>query len=125
MYSPLAETILGIGGVAIGFAFRDILQNFLAGILLLVIKPFRIDDQIVFGEFEGTVEDIHTRATQIRTYDGHRIAIPNAKLFTESVAVNTALDARRLEYDVGIGASDDIDRAKALILNDCPPRRAR
>jgi small conductance mechanosensitive channel len=108
--------LLGIGGVAIGFAFRDILQNFLAGILLLITEPFRIDDQIVFGEFEGTVEDIHTRATLIRTYDGRQIVIPNAKLFTESVTVNTAFDARRLEYDVSIGVSDDIDRARALIL---------
>jgi uncharacterized membrane protein len=102
--------------VAIGFAFRDILQNFLAGILLLLTEPFRIDDQIIVKEFEGTVEDIQTRATMIRTYDGRRIVIPNAELFTESVIVNTAFEKRRLEYDVGIGYGDDIERAKALIL---------
>ncbi|MHC5829262.1 MAG: mechanosensitive ion channel domain-containing protein, partial [Nostoc sp.] len=61
--------LLGISGVAIGFAFRDILQNFLAGILILVTEPFQIDDQIVFKGFEGTVENIETRATTIRTYD--------------------------------------------------------
>ncbi|MFH7024135.1 MAG: mechanosensitive ion channel family protein [Heteroscytonema crispum UTEX LB 1556] len=108
--------LLGISGVAIGFAFRDILQNFLAGILILLTEPFQINDQIVFKNFEGTVENIETRATTIRTYDGRRIVIPNSELFTNSVTVNTAFDSRRLEYDVGIGYGDDIDRAKQLIL---------
>lgn len=108
--------LLGISGVAIGFAFRDILQNFLAGILILLTEPFQIGDQIVFKNFEGTVENIETRATTIRTYDGRRIVIPNSELFTNSVTVNTAFDNRRLEYDVGIGYGDDIDRAKQLIL---------
>ena len=108
--------LLGIGSVAIGFAFRDIFQNFLAGILLLLTEPFRVGDQIVVNAFEGTVEDIQTRATFITTYDGRRIVIPNAELFTQSVIVNTAFEIRRLEYDVGIGYGDDIDRAKPLIL---------
>lgn len=108
--------LLGISGVAIGFAFRDILQNFLAGILILLTEPFQIDDQIVFKNFEGTVENIETRATTIRTYDGRRIVIPNAELFTNSVTVNTAFDNRRMEYDVGIGYGDDIERAKQLML---------
>jgi small conductance mechanosensitive channel len=108
--------LLGISGVAIGFAFRDILQNFLAGILILLTEPFQLDDQIVFKDFEGTVENIQTRATTIRTYDGRRIVIPNSELFTNSVTVNTAFENRRLEYDVGIGYGDDIDEAKRLIL---------
>lgn len=108
--------LLGISGVAIGFAFRDILQNFLAGILILLTEPFRLDDQIVFKDFEGTVENIETRATTIRTYDGRRIVIPNSELFTNSVTVNTAFENRRLEYDVGIGYGDDINRAKELML---------
>ncbi|NJN58805.1 MAG: mechanosensitive ion channel family protein [Leptolyngbyaceae cyanobacterium SL_5_9] len=108
--------LLGISGVAIGFAFRDILQNFLAGILILLTEPFRIDDQIVFKDFEGTVENIETRATTIRTYDGRRIVIPNAELFTNAVTVNTAFDNRRLEYDVSIGYGDNIEQAKQLIL---------
>jgi small-conductance mechanosensitive channel len=108
--------LLGISGVAVGFAFRDILQNFLAGILILLTEPFEIDDQIVFKSFEGTVENIETRATTIRTYDGRRIVIPNAELFTNSVTVNTAFENRRIEYDFGIGYGDDIDEAKRLIL---------
>jgi len=108
--------LLGISGVAIGFAFRDILQNFMAGILILLTEPFQINDQIVFKSFEGTVENIETRATTIRTYDGRRIVIPNSELFTNSVLVNTAFENRRMQYDVGIGCGDDIERAKELIL---------
>ncbi|MEW6613029.1 mechanosensitive ion channel family protein [Thermithiobacillus tepidarius DSM 3134] len=108
--------LLGIGSVAIGFAFRDILQNFMAGILLLLHEPFRIGDQIRVAAFEGVVEDIQTRATMIRTYDGRRIVIPNAKLFTDAVIVNTAYAQRRLEYELGIGYGDDIEDAKALML---------
>jgi small conductance mechanosensitive channel len=108
--------LLGISSVAIGFAFRDILQNFLAGILILLTEPFQIDDQIVFKNFEGTVENIQTRATTIRTYDGRRIVIPNSELFINAVTVNTAFEHRRLQYDVGIGYSDDIDSTKELIV---------
>lgn len=108
--------LLGISGVAIGFAFRDILQNFLAGILILLTEPFQINDQIVFKNFEGTVENIETRATTIKTYDGRRIVIPNSELFTNSVTVNTAFDSRRLEYDVAIGYGDDLKWTKQLML---------
>jgi small-conductance mechanosensitive channel len=108
--------LLGISGVAIGFAFRDILQNFLAGILLLLTEPFQIEDQIVVDDFEGTVENIETRATTIQTYDGRRVVIPNADLLTKSVTVNTAFDVRRSEYDVGIGYGDDIGQAMILML---------
>lgn len=107
---------LGVGGIAIGFAFKDIFQNFLAGILLLLTEPFRIGDQIKYKDFEGTVEFIQTRATTIKTYDGRRVVIPNAELFTNAVTVNTAYDKRRLQYDVGIGYGDDIARARQLIL---------
>lgn len=107
--------LLGISGVAIGFAFRDILQNFLAGLLILLTEPFRINDQIIVGSFEGTVEEIETRATTIRTYDGRRVVIPNTNLFTQSVTVNTAFPTRRLQYDIGIGYGDDIAKAKAVI----------
>ena len=107
---------LGVGGIAIGFAFKDIFQNFLAGILLLLTEPFKITDQIKYKDFEGTVESIQTRATTIRTYDGRRVVIPNAELFTNAVIVNTAYEQRRLQYDVGIGYGDDIARARALIL---------
>ncbi len=109
-------TLLGIGGVAIGFAFKDIFQNFLAGVLILLTRPFEVGDQIVVGDFEGTVEEIQTRATFIKTYDGRRVVIPNGDLYTDKVTVNTAFDVRRTDYDVGIGYGDDIDQARRLIL---------
>jgi len=107
---------LGVGGVAIGFAFKDIFQNFLAGILLLLTEPFKLNDQIKYKDFEGTVESIQTRATTIKTYDGRRVVIPNAELFINAVTVNTAYDKRRLQYDVGIGYGDDIATARRLIV---------
>ena len=108
-------SVLGVGTVAIGFAFRDILQNFLAGILLLLNQPFRIGDQSITDKLEGTVEDIQTRATFIRTYDGRRVVVPNSDLFTNTVTVNTAFETRRLEHVIGISYDDDIETAIGVL----------
>src|SRR5262249_52459213 len=118
--------------VAIGFAFRDLFQNFLAGILLLITAPFQIGDQIIVEQLEGTVEDIEMRATTIKTYDGRRIVIPNTDLFTNSVIVNTAFEKRRLEYVISVSYDNEIDEVKSIILealtslegvlNDPPPQ---
>jgi len=110
-------SVLGVGGIAIGFAFKDIFQNLLAGILLLLRQPFRIGDEITTGEFTGTVEDIETRATFIRTYDGRRVIIPNGDVYTKPVIVISAYDMLRSEYDVGIGYGDDLAQAKAIALD--------
>jgi small conductance mechanosensitive channel len=109
--------VLGIGSVAIGFAFQNILQNFLAGLLLLWAETFRVGDQIQLDNFEGTVEDIQTRATTIKTYDGRRVVIPNAELFTHSVTVNTAFGMRRWEYEFSVNAPDGLDRLKSLLAD--------
>jgi small-conductance mechanosensitive channel len=108
--------LLGIGSVAIGFAFHDLFQNFLAGILLLITAPFRIGDQVVVQQYEGTVEDIAMRATTIKTYDGRRVVIPNTDLFTNSVTVNTAFPTRRLEYELEVSLAEDIEQIKSFIL---------
>ncbi len=79
--------MLGIGSVAIGFAFQNILQNFLAGILLLIQEPFTLGDWISVTGIEGRVDDIQTRATVIVTKEGKHVVIPNATLFTNPVAV--------------------------------------
>ncbi len=108
---------LGVGGVAIGFAFKDIFQNLLAGILLLLRHPFRVGDEITTGEFTGTVEAIETRATWIRTYDGRRVIIPNGDVYTKPVTVISAYDMLRSEYDVGIGYGDDLGHATSVALD--------
>ena len=109
-------SVLGVGGVAIGFAFKDIFQNFVAGILLLIRHPFKAGDEISSGGFTGTVESIEARATFIRTYDGQRIIIPNSIIYTEPVTVITAYDILRSQYDVGIGYGDDVGKARAIAL---------
>lgn len=108
--------ILGIGGVAIGFAFQNILQNFLAGLLLLWAEPFRVGDEIKLDAFEGRVEEIQPRATIIKTYDERRVVIPNADLFTHSVVVNTALGSRRWQYDLNVRATSKIEELKDRIV---------
>jgi small conductance mechanosensitive channel len=91
--------MLGIGSVAIGFAFQNILQNFLAGILLLLHEPFRLGDLITVNGLEGRVEDIQTRATIINTPDGHKVVIPNAVLFTNPVVVSDSARTNSLRDD--------------------------
>ena len=112
-----ALATLGIGSVAIGFAFKDILQNWFAGLLILLRQPFRRGDQILVGGFEGTVEHVQARATSIKTYDGRRVVIPNSDLYTQAVVVNTAFATVRSSYDVGIGYGDDIEAARSVILD--------
>ncbi|WP_048307842.1 mechanosensitive ion channel family protein [Halomonas sp. PR-M31] len=102
---------LGVSSVAIGFAFKDILQNWMAGLLILLRQPFNIDDQVEVNGYEGTVERIETRATIIRTYDGQRIVVPNSDIYTNAVQVKTAYEKRRSQYDIGIGYGDGMDEA--------------
>ncbi len=80
--------VLGIGTIAIGFAFQNILQNFLAGILLLLQEPFRLGDLISVTGIEGNVSDIQARATIVTTKEGRDVIIPNATIFTNPVAVD-------------------------------------
>ena len=108
---------LGIGGVAVGFAFKDIFQNFLAGVIILISRPFRIGDSIAVKGYEGTVEDIQTRATMIRTGDNQRIVIPNSTVFTQEVKVITAYASRRTEIEFTLDYGTDVDKAKATILS--------
>lgn len=106
---------LGVSSVAIGFAFKDILQNWLAGLLILLRQPFEVGDQIEIEGYEGTVEQIETRATIIKTYDAQRVVIPNSDIYTNAVLVKTAYTKRRSQYDIGIGYADDLESAKATI----------
>lgn len=109
---------LGVSSVAIGFAFKDIFQNLLAGILILLTRPFHIGDQIVSGQHEGTVEDIQVRATLLRTYDNRVVVIPNSELYTNRIVVNTAYDMRRISVAVGVGYDDNLEEVKRLIIHE-------
>jgi small-conductance mechanosensitive channel len=108
--------VLGLSSVAIGFAFKDIFQNFLAGILILAQRPFQIDDQIEVSGYEGTVEDITIRSTYIRTYGGERVLIPNSTIYNSPITVRTAFDQRRTVFGTGIGYDEDIEEGREVIL---------
>ena len=106
---------LGLGSVAIGFAFQDIFKNFLAGVLLLLEEPFRLRDQVVIEEYEGTVEHIDIRTTQIRTYTGERVLIPNSTVFTSAVLVRTAFPSRRTDLAVGVDYNTSLPKAAQIL----------
>lgn len=108
---------LGIGSVALGFAFKDVLQNLFAGFLILLYRPFHIGDQIKIKDYEGTVEDINVRATRLKTYDGERVVIPNNDLYLNAVLVRTAFSSRRTKITVGIGYGEDLEKARRVLLN--------
>jgi small conductance mechanosensitive channel len=109
-------TALGISGFVLGFAFKDILSHFFAGLMLLIGRQFHIGDQIVVGSFEGTVERIELRALHLRTYDNRLVIIPNGDVFTSAVVSNTASPHRRREFVIGIGYGDDIRKALQVAL---------
>ena len=108
--------LLGLGSVAIGFAFQDIFKNFLAGILLLIEEPFRLGDQVIVNDYEGTVELIKIRSTQIKTYTGELVEIPNAVVFTSPVRVMTAFRSRRTDLDIGVDYTTPLPLAKQTFL---------
>jgi len=102
---------LGIGSVAIGFAFKDILQNWFAGLLILIRRPFHRGDQIKIGDIEGTIQAVETRATLVKTYSGRLVIVPNTDVYTRAVTVHTAYDTRRTEITVPVGLEVDLDKA--------------
>jgi small conductance mechanosensitive channel len=107
--------VLGVGSVAIGFAFRDVLQNFLAGILILLAQPFRIGEEISVDGKEGVVEEIQARATLLRTFDGFLVVIPNTTIYTQTITIYNAYEKRRTVVDFTIGRESDAAQAVALI----------
>ncbi|MEN9869280.1 MAG: hypothetical protein RLZZ171_263 [Cyanobacteriota bacterium] len=122
---------LGLSTVAIGFTFQDIFKNFLAGTLILIQRPFHINDQIIVDDYEGTVEQIDIRTTRLRTYDGERILIPNAQVFASSVRVRTAFAQRRTDLAVAVDYNASLPAVQKIlqtaiagvegVLEDKPP----
>lgn len=108
---------LGLTSVAIGFSLKDVLSNYISGVILLAARPFRINDQVVIDEYEGTITQIQLRATTLRTYDGRLVYIPNQEVFEASIVNNTASTHRRSSVIVGIDYAEDIEKAKQVICN--------
>ena len=110
-----ALTALGLGSIAIGFAFKDIFENFIAGMLILLREPFELGDCIECQGIEGFVQQITIRDTHIRQTDGQRVVIPNAALFMNPVTVRTDLDLRRATITCGIAYGEDVDAGRDVI----------
>lgn len=106
---------LGIGAVAIGFAFQDIFENFLAGVLILAREKMRIGDVIECKGITGKVEHISTRETYVRKLSGELTLVPNALLFKNPVVILTDEDTRRHEIVVGVGYYSNLDHAADVI----------
>ncbi|HYN88163.1 MAG TPA: mechanosensitive ion channel family protein [Ardenticatenaceae bacterium] len=107
---------LGIVGVATGFALQQILANFIAGVLLLIQRPFALGDQIKSGEFQGEVSAVTLRATLLRTSDNREIIIPNATIYTSSIVNLTRYRQRRTGLPLTLGGGHDLDEARRAIL---------
>jgi small-conductance mechanosensitive channel len=110
-------TGLGLGGIALGFALKDIVSNLVSGLLILVTRAVEIDDQVVVGETEGTVERIEVRATHVRTYDGRLVLVPNGEVFTSRITNNTESPLRRATVRVHLDYRQDLARALTAILD--------
>lgn len=107
--------IFGIISVAAGFAFRDTFENLLAGALLLVRDPFQSGDQVTVAGTTGTVEGVTVRETLLRGHDGRRYFVPNAKVMTDVIDVETDRSAVRQSFDVPVDRASDLDQLRVLL----------
>lgn len=107
---------LGIIGFTIGFALKDVAENFVAGVLLLLQQPFDIGDAVEAGGFSGTVTNIEIRTTTIRTWDGLLVIIPNAQVYSNPITNFSKVEQRRINIDVGVGYETDLQKAHDLML---------
>jgi len=98
----------GVFGLALGFAFKETLENYLAGILMSLCQPFAPHDHLVIDGHEGVVIAMTSRATILMTLDGNHLRLPNA-LVSRSVMLNyTRNPSRRFEFDVGVGVGENL-----------------
>lgn len=108
---------LGIVSVAVGFAFKDLLENLLAGVLLLLRDPFQSGDQIAVAGYDGVVEGVTVRETLLRTFDGRRVLIPNATVYTNPIEVQTHFPVARSGFCAVIASGNDLTRARTVALD--------
>ncbi|HEY5598723.1 MAG TPA: mechanosensitive ion channel domain-containing protein, partial [Kiloniellales bacterium] len=109
--------VLGAAGLAIGLAMQGTLQNIAAGIMLLFLRPFRINDYIDAEGIAGTVDEVGLFTTRMRTFDGVYQEVPNSQLWNRTIKNYSRLPTRRLDIDVGISYNDDIDTAQSVLLD--------
>ncbi|RME72979.1 MAG: mechanosensitive ion channel family protein [Chloroflexi bacterium] len=107
---------LGIVGFTVGFALKDVAENFVAGMLLLIQQPFDIGDAIEVNGYSGTVTDIKIRDTTIRTWDGLLVIIPNAKVYTNAITNYTRVVHRRLSLSIGVSYDTGLEAAHEVLL---------
>ena len=107
---------LGILGLALGFAFQEIASNFISGIILSINKPFTIGDIIEVDGNTGTVEFVSLRTTNIRTFQGQKILIPNKTIFQNAITNYTENGKRRVDLEVGVSYGDDLEKVQKVTL---------
>ncbi len=110
-----ALAAIGLVGLALAFALQNILENFVAGMLILIRKPFGRGDQIETNGYAGTVEDVDLRVTRLRVFDGELVLVPNADVFTHPIVNLTKLGPRRTRVVIGIDYRDDQDAAVEVL----------
>jgi len=110
---------LGIGGIALAFAAQDILQNFVAGLLLQVRRPFRLGEQVGSGDYEGVVRDINLRTVVLTTYDGLTVYLPNAQVIAGPIVNYTRTPLNRTQITVAVAYDSDLERAREVLLAAC------
>jgi small-conductance mechanosensitive channel len=107
---------LGIVGIAIGFALQDIVKQFAAGVLLLMLRPFSIGDQVKIGAFEGQVVQVHLRATVLKTVNGDEVLIPNADVYTTAITNTSRYQQRRHDISLSLMPAADLARTRAALI---------
>ena len=114
--SGLAALVVSFGA-CIGLALNGALSNLAGGILIIVTRPFRVDDFIEAQGHSGTVEDIHITTTKIRTPDNKVVYIPNGPLSADTIVNYSVKDKRRVDFTFSIGYSDDYEKAKKIVMD--------
>ena len=107
---------LGILGFTVGFALQDVSKNFIAGMLLLLEQPFDLGDVIEVGSFIGTVAKVDVRATELYTFDGQNVIIPNGEIFTSPIKNYSRYPKRRVELSVGVDYESDLEKVRQIAL---------
>lgn len=116
--SGLAALVVSLGA-CIGLALNGALSNLAGGILIIITRPFRVDDFIEAQGHSGTVEDIHITATKLRTPDNKVVFIPNGPLSSGTIVNYSVKDTRRVDFTFSIGYGDDFEKAKAIVMDIC------